>query len=127
MTPALVKVTDPPRDTAPPPDIPVPAVTVTLELAKSVLVTDPSTIEAELTEAVVIRPVEESTRKVAEAVDIPPTKTSSVILVGATAPAFLCQLPTLEVSVQVGTPPATAKTWPVVPIVLLARVFVPDA
>ena len=37
VTPAFVKVTDPPRDTAPPPDIPVPAVTVTAELAKLAL------------------------------------------------------------------------------------------
>jgi hypothetical protein len=38
VTPALVKVTVPPNDTAPPPDIPVPAVTVIELLAKLALV-----------------------------------------------------------------------------------------
>ena len=44
VTPALVKVTDPPRDTAPPPDIPVPAVTVTEELINFEFEIDPASI-----------------------------------------------------------------------------------
>lgn len=56
VTPALLNVMVPPSATVPPPDRPVPAVTVTEELTKSALATLASTIEAELTEAVVIRP-----------------------------------------------------------------------
>ena len=39
VTPAFVKVTELPKATAPPPDIPVPAVTVTEELVKAELAT----------------------------------------------------------------------------------------
>lgn len=49
-----VKVLVPPKEVAE--DEPESAAKVIDELAKSVLATDPSTIEAELTEAVVIRP-----------------------------------------------------------------------
>ena len=72
--------------------MPVPAVTVTAELARSALATEASTILVELTEAVVIRPVARSILNVAEAVEIPPTSKSSVIFKGETAPEFLCQL-----------------------------------
>jgi len=44
VTPALVKVTLPPSDTAPPPDIPVPAVTVIDEFVSMAFVTPPVAI-----------------------------------------------------------------------------------
>ena len=56
VTPALVKVIEPPSETEPPPLNPEPAVTVTEELVRSALATEPLTIEVELTDAVVINP-----------------------------------------------------------------------
>jgi len=53
---AQARVNELPKDTAPPPVKGPVVFTVTDELVKSMLATDPSTMEAELTEAVVINP-----------------------------------------------------------------------
>ena len=69
------------------------------------------------------------TASLALAVLVLPSKRSSVIFAGASAPLFLCQYELLKLlgSTHVGSPPETVSTCPLVPIPLFASVVVPDA
>ena len=110
MIPAPVTVKVPPKEIAPVPVLPA---KVILELARSPLATERSTMEAEFTDGVVIKPVPEATRKVAEPVLMAPMSKSSVMFRGEIAPAFLCQVESdnAEASTQTGVPdPALVKT-----------------